>query len=207
MRALLAVSLFLLLTACATTALPTDTAAVTARWQQAFSAYNAHTAAHPVDQPTRRARVSRVLTITIAASPERVFAAWTNVSGHVQRHPLLRGVMTHTRTTDDVSGIELHTFTAFEEVPLGPFVLPIETHASSRLDPIHHRFTTTTWDEPATITRQVVVVSALADGTSSVSETLDFESDPMLISTAVDNGIAAHRALMLALKAELEAAP
>jgi hypothetical protein len=206
MRVLLAASLVLLSTACATTALPTDTAAVAARWQQAFVAYTAHTAVHPVDQPTSRARVSRVLTIDVAASPERVFAAWTNVSGHVQRHPLLRGVMTHARTVDDVSGIELHTFTAFEEVPLGPFVLPIETHASSRLDPIHHRFSTTTWDEPATITRQVVVVSARADGTSRVSETLDFESDPMLISTAVDNGIAAHRALMLALKADLEAA-
>jgi len=207
MRALLPVFLVLVLTTACATAVPTDTSAVAARWQQAFVAYTAHTAAHPVDQPTRRARVSRVLTIDIAASPDRVFAAWTNVSGHVHRHPLLRGVMTHARTTDDVSGIELHTFTAFEEVPLGPFVLPIETHARSRLDPIHHRFTTTTWDEPATITRQIVVVSALADGTSRVSETLDFESDPMLISTAVDNGIAAHRALMVALKAELEAAP
>lgn len=193
-----------LATACATTPLPTDTAAVAARFQQAFVAYDALTAAHPVDQPTRRARVSRVLTIDVAASADRVFAAWTNVAAHTQRHPLLRGVITHGRTTDDASGIETHDFTAFEEVPLGPFVLPIETHAKSRLDSKHHRFSTITWDEPATITRQIVVVVAHADGTSSVSETLDFESDPMLISTVVDNGVAAHRALMRALKADLE---
>ncbi len=205
MRVCLPLLCLLAAMACATTPVPTDTAAVAARWQQAFVAYNAHTAAHPVDQPTRRARVSRVLTIDVAASADRVFAAWTNVAGHTKRHPLLRGVITHARTTDDATGIEAHDFTAFEEVPLGPFLLPIETHAKSRLDSMHHRFSTTTWDEPATITRQIVVVTAHADGSSTVSETLDFESDPMLISTVVDNGVAAHRALMLALKADLEA--
>lgn len=204
----LLLSSLLAATSCATTAVPTkptETAAVAERFQRAFVAYDAHTAAHPVDAPTHLARVSRVLTIDVAAPADRVFAAWTNVAAHTKRHPLLRGVITHARTVDDDTGIEAHDFTAFEEVPLGPFVLPIETHAKSRLDSMHHRFSTITWDEPATITRQLVVVTAHANGTSTVSETLDFESDPMLISTVVDNGIAAHRALMLALKADLEA--
>lgn len=204
----------LLSTTPATTPPPTTTTTPPAvgvdveHWNAAFAAFAAHEAAHPPTQPTyTTVRVQRVLDVDVHAPIERVFAAFSNVGFHYQRHALLRGATTWALLPrDDVGpGVVERRFTAIEDVPLLPGVsLPVATYARVLVDEARHRFTTESWTEPSTITRQVWTFTE-HDGVVHVHETITFESSAALMATVVEGGVSAHTAMFVALKRDLEA--
>lgn len=215
----------LLLSSCATSSSSTSSSFLTdevyaAHFTQAWAAYTAQTATDPPDRPTSRSREQRTLRIEIEAPIDEVFAVFSDVHQHFGLHPLLRHVVTHALVdieeedgdSDDDDGDGDGTarrerrFTAVEDVALGfGVVLPIETHAVMRIDRTHHRYTTESWTDPATITRQIFVFTDVGGGVTRIDETITFEAPLLLLRTAVDGGFGAHTRFMAAAKQRIEA--
>ena len=175
-----------------------------AHFAQAWAAYTAQTASDPPDRKTSRSREQRTLRIEIDAPVDEVFAVFSDVHQHFGLHPLLRHVVTHALIDDDSR--RERRFTAVEDVPVGfGVVVPIETHAVTRIDAARHRYTTESWTDPATITRQIFVFTDVGDGVTRVDETITFEAPLVLMPTAVDGGFGAHTRFMTAAKQRIEA--
>ena len=206
MRNALLLSVALLSSSCATTTTTSflNDDVYAAHFAEAWTAYAALTAAEPPDRPTSRSRVQRVLHVEIAAPREAVFALFSDVHQHFGLHPLLRHVVTHDLIDLDTA-VRERRFTAVEDVPIGfGVVLPVETHAVTRIDRARFRYTTESWTDPATITRQLFVFRDLGDGVTRVDETITFESTVLLIGTVVDGGATAHARFMSLAKQRLE---
>jgi len=141
---------------------------------------------------------TRELSIDIAAPRETVFDLYSNVYHALGRHSYLREILAIR------CGPDHFDFTAIEDVPLGPVVLPLRT-VSRQVFRRPESYTADTYDRPMTITHQTIRFTALSPTLTRVVETLVFESSPLLIGLAVSGGVEAHTAVQQSLKAAIEA--
>ncbi len=201
-----AIAALITATACATPAVTTTFSTddiYAAHFTTAWAAYAAQTASDPPDQPTHRSREQRTLQVVINAPVAVVFARFSDVNQHFGLHPLLRHVVTHELSRTD--GLRERRFTAIEDVDVGfGVVVPVETHAVTRIDAAHHRYTTESWTDPGVITRQIFVFTAVDNDLTRVDETITFEAPLLLLPTAVDGGFHAHSHFMAVVKSAIQ---
>lgn len=165
-------------------------------WDIAWTEYEIINAM-PLDQ-SGLVRERRDLPIVINAPRETVFDIYSNVYNALGLHLYLNDIIA-------IHCDKYHfDFTAIEDVPLGPVVLPLKTVARQRfLRPYY--YTSDTFDRPETITHQWITFQELSPTSTKVVEHLTFEALPLFIYTTVNDGVDAHKAVQEGLKAKIEA--
>jgi hypothetical protein len=169
-----------------------------AEWQLAWDVYQFESVL-PFDL---RSRVTVDLPIDIQAPIDHVYSVYSNLQNDVGRHPFLQGFITYADYTRD--GVEYIDFTALENVPAGPIVIPGHTQAQQRKHPAQFLYYTDSWDFPNVTTHQEVTFQDMGDGTTHVNEHITFLANPLLINFTVTNGVSSHQAYQAALKRDIE---
>lgn len=149
-----------------------------------------------------RAQATVDLPIDIAAPIEHVYAVYSNLENDIGRHPFLQAIITYSDCVRE--GVEYIDFTALENVPAGPLVIPGHTHAQQRKQPAQYLYYTDSWDAPNITTHQLVTFTDMGNGTTHVNEHITFVADPLLIGFTETNGVSAHQAYQAALKRDIE---
>jgi hypothetical protein len=169
-----------------------------AEWQLAWDIYQFERIV-PFDL---RSSVTVDLAIDIQAPIDHVYSVYSNLQNDVGRHPFLQGFITYADCVRD--GVEYVDFTALENVPAGPIVIPNKTQAQQRKHPAEYLYYTDSWDLPNITTHQKVTFQDMGDGTTHVNEHITFLANPLLIDFTVTNGVASHQAYQAALKRDIE---
>jgi hypothetical protein len=169
-----------------------------AEWQFAWDVYQFESIL-PFDL---RSQVTVDLPIDIQAPIEHVYSVYSNLQNDVGRHPFLQGFITYADYTDD--GVEFINFTALENVPAGPIVIPNKTQAQQRKHPAQYLYYTDSWDLPNVTTHQEVTFQDMGNGTTRVNEHITFLANALLINFTVTNGVSSHQAYQAALKRDIE---
>jgi hypothetical protein len=167
-------------------------------WQLAWDVYQFESWI-PFDP---RSQVTVDLPIDIQAPLDHVYSVYSNLQNDIGRHPFLQGFVTFADYVDD--GVEYIDFTALENVPAGPIVIPGHTQAQQRKHPAQHLYYTDSWDAPNITTHQTVTFMDMGNGTTHVNEHITFLANPLLINFTVTNGVSAHQAYQAALKRDIE---
>jgi hypothetical protein len=169
-----------------------------AEWQLAWDVYHFERLL-PFDL---RAQVTVDLAIDIQAPIDHVYSVYSNLQNDVGRHPFLQGFITYADSTCD--GVEYVDFTALENVPAGPIVIPGHTQAQQRKHPAEYLYYTDSWDLPNITTHQEVTFKDVGNGTTHVNEHITFLANALLINFTVTNGVSSHQAYQAALKRDIE---
>lgn len=168
-------------------------------WQTAWDIYQFESGL-PIEL---RSSVTVDLPMTVNAPIDRVWSVYSNLANDIHRHPFLKAIYTHADTVQN--GIETVNFTALEDVPAGPLVIPGHTHAQQRKHPAEHYYTSDSWDLPNITTHQLITFHDNGEGTTTVNERLTFLANPLLIDFTVNGGVSSHKAYQAALKHDIEA--
>lgn len=177
-----------------------DDGVYAALWQVAAAQYHFHEN-FPVRIGCRK--VTRVISIDIAAPREHVYEIYSDIDNHLGRHAFLQRVITHRETVED--GVHTVDFTAIENVPLvGGVALPTPTFARQEAYDDAYFYDSDTFTEPGVITHQRVTFTDLGNGRTRITENLTFEANFLLIDFTVTNGVAAHQATLSSFKAAFE---
>jgi hypothetical protein len=169
-----------------------------AEWQLAWDIYQFESWL-PFDL---RSNVTVDLPIDIQAPIDHVYAVYSNLENDIGRHPFLQAIITYSDCTHD--GVEYIDFTALENVPAGPIVIPNHTQAQQRKHAAQYLYYTDSWDAPNVTTHQLVTFTDAGNGTTHVNEHITFLANPLLIDFTVSNGVSSHQAYQAALKRDIE---
>jgi hypothetical protein len=167
-------------------------------WQLAWDVYQFESWI-PFDP---RSQVTVDLPSDIQAPLDHVYSVYSNLQNDIGRHPFLQGFIIFADYVDD--GVEYIDFTALENVPAGPIVIPGHTQAQQRKHPAQYLYYTDSWDAPNITTHQTVTFTDMGNGTTHVNEHITFLANPLLINFTVTNGVSAHQAYQAALKRDIE---